>query len=104
MTKESLRQLAVRYKMALLKNNIPVSAIYLFGSYATGRARKGSDIDFCVVSGAFGRNDFSEMVVINQIAKHLSVEIEAFPVAEKDLKEKNNPFIREALKNGEKII
>ncbi len=104
MTKENLKQLAKRYKGALLKNNIPVSAIYLFGSYATGKARKGSDVDFCVVSDAFGRDDFNEMVIINQIAKRLSVEIEAFPVAEKELKEKNNPFIKEALKSGEKII
>lgn len=104
MTRESLRQLARRYKIALVKNNIPVSAIYLFGSYARGTARKGSDVDFCVVSDAFGRDDFNEMVTINQIAKHVSAEIEAFPVAEKELKEKSNPFIKEALKNGEKMI
>lgn len=103
MTRESLRQLAKRYKMALIKNNIPVNAIYLFGSYARGTARKGSDVDFCVVSDVFGKDDFNEMVAINQIAKRISVQIEAFPVTKRELKEKSNPFIKEALKNGERI-
>jgi len=44
------------------------------------------------------------MVAINQIVKHVSAEIEAFPITEKELKEKSDPFIKEALKNGEKII
>lgn len=104
MTIGNLKQLANRYKIALLKNNIPVSAIYLFGSYARGTAHKGSDVDFCVVSNAFGRDDFKEMVAINQIAKQISAKIEAFPVAEKELKARSNPFIKEALKNGEKVI
>ena len=87
-----------------MQNKIPVSAIYLFGSHAKGKARQGSDIDFCVVSGAFGRDDFKEMVTINQIAKRIAPEIEAFPVAERELKKKTNPFIEEALKIGRKII
>ncbi len=33
----------------------------------------------------------------------MSVKIKAFPIAEKELREKSNPFIKEALKNGIKI-
>lgn len=104
MTRKNLKNLALRYKSALLKNKIPIAAIYLFGSYARGKARNGSDIDFCVVSKAFGRDDFNEMVIINQIAKRIAPEIEAFPVAEKELKSKSNPFIKEALESGKRII
>lgn len=104
MTKRNLKEIAIKYKSALIGNNIPVAGIYLFGSYAKGNARQGSDIDFCVVSDVFGRDDFEEMVKINQIAKHVALEIEAFPVSSAELKSKNNPFIKEALKTGEKLV
>ena len=104
MTKLNIKKIAKKYELALTGNNIPVNAIYLFGSYAKGRARPGSDIDFCVVSNAFGKNDFREMVIINQIAKRVAPEIEAFPIAEKELKNRSNPFIKEALRTGERLL
>jgi len=103
MTKQYLKQLVLKYKLALVQKNIPVSAIYLFGSFARGNARKGSDIDLCVVSNIFGRDDFKEMVLVNQIAKRVAPEIEAFPVPEKEFKKGNNPFVIEALKTGERL-
>jgi len=36
---------------------LPVSSVYLFGSYARGYQRKGSDIDICVVSPLFANED-----------------------------------------------
>lgn len=104
MTKPNIKQIAKEYKLALIGNNIPVNAIYLFGSYVKGTPRPGSDIDFCVVSNAFGKDDFMEMVIINQIAKQVAPEIEAFPVAEGEFKRRTNPFIKEALKTGERIL
>ena len=103
MTKIHLKQLAKKYKSALFKNHIPVSAIYLFGSYARGNPREGSDIDFCVISNIFGKDDFKDMVLINQIAKRVSPMIEAFPIPEEEFKKKSNPFLKEALKTGEKV-
>ncbi|HAH22093.1 MAG TPA: hypothetical protein DCL49_14490 [Candidatus Omnitrophica bacterium] len=104
MTRQNIKQIAERYKLALIGNNIPVNAIYLFGSYAKGSPRPGSDIDFCVVSNIFGKDDFKEMVIINQIAKRVAPEIEAFPIAEKELKNRSNPFIKEALRTGERLL
>ncbi len=104
MTRRNLKEIALKYKSALIRNNIPVNGIYLFGSYAKGNAREGSDIDFCVVSDIFGRDDFMEMVRINQVAKRVAPEIEAFPVSVAELKKKTNPFIKEALRIGEKLI
>jgi|SRR3990167_8320450 len=104
MTKQYLKELVLRYKSALAQKNIPVSAIYLFGSYARGNAGKASDIDLCVISDTFGRDDFKEMVMINQIAKRVAAEIEAFPVAEEEFRKKNNPFVIEALKTGKRLV
>jgi predicted nucleotidyltransferase len=103
MTTQHLKQLAIRYKLALAQKSIPVRAIYLFGSFAKGNARKGSDIDLCVISSIFGKDDFKEMVLINQVAKRVAPEIEAFPVPENEFIKKNNPFIIEALKTGERL-
>lgn len=104
MSSKEIQKIAKDYKEALIKNNIPVNAIFLFGSYAHGKQRKGSDIDFCVISKSFGKDDFGEMVRINQIAKRVAVEIEAFPVSEKEYRSLSNPFIAEAVKTGFKII
>lgn len=104
MTDHYIQQLAVKYKNALIKENIPVNAVYLFGSYAKGNQTKASDIDFCVVSKSFGKNDFEEMVAINQIAKLISADIEAFPVSQDDYAARANPFIAEAMKTGKRLI
>jgi len=104
MTQLKIKQLANEYKIALGAENIPVTSLYLFGSYAKGKQNQNSDVDFCVVSKAFGKNDFKEMVRINQIAKLISSDIEAFPVSEDDYKTQANPFIAEAIKTGKRII
>ena len=99
-----MKKLAEKYKDALLKENIAVSALYLFGSYAKGKQTKDSDIDFCVVSKSFGKNDFKEMVKINQIAKLINVNVEAFPVSEEDFVKNLNPFAIEANKTGKRLF
>lgn len=104
MTKNSIKKLVHNYKIALLDNNIPITAIYLFGSYSRNQQREGSDIDLCVVSSSFGKNDFQEMVKVNQIAKKIAFEIEAFPVSEKEFKAQINPFATEALKANQKLV
>jgi predicted nucleotidyltransferase len=104
MSEKKIKDLALKYKNTLLRNGVPVSGIYLFGSHARGIAKVGSDIDFCVISSSFGKNDFQEMVKINQLAKITSPEIEAFPVSVEDFGKRTNPFINEAIKTGKKIV
>ena len=41
------------YKNILKADKLPISAMYVFGSYAKGIPRKWSDIDVCVVSPKF---------------------------------------------------
>ena len=41
--------------LATLEQVTPISAAYLFGSYAEGRAHEGSDIDLAVFTPAAGR-------------------------------------------------
>lgn len=104
MTRKAIKALAHRFKEALAERDIPVTAIYLFGSYAKGQPRPGSDIDFCVVSSRLGKNDFQEMVTLNQIGKRVAAEIEAFPVSDEDFVSRSNPFIAEALSKGTRLL
>ncbi len=41
------------YRKILKADNLPISAVYVFGSYAKGTPHKWSDIDVCVVSPRF---------------------------------------------------
>jgi len=40
----------VEYIAQSIKNSMPVSAIYLFGSYAKGNFRENSDLDIYVIT------------------------------------------------------
>ena len=44
---------AARYRAALATLGVVAEQVYLFGSYRTGTAREGSDIDLIVVSRDF---------------------------------------------------
>lgn len=43
------------YIEALRKDGLPIMQVFLFGSYAKGHEKQGSDIDVCVISSSFGK-------------------------------------------------
>ncbi len=43
----------IEYKKLLEADNLPITGVYIFGSYAKGNARKNSDIDVAVISPDF---------------------------------------------------
>ncbi|MBU1104888.1 nucleotidyltransferase domain-containing protein [Candidatus Parcubacteria bacterium] len=67
------------FKKGLLTAGIRPERLILFGSYAKGTASKNSDIDVCVVSRAFGKDEFSETSDLFKIAWRTSPNIE--PIA-----------------------
>ena len=72
-----------------LKQDIPVDKIFLFGSYATGRQGKNSDIDVVVVSSAFSRGKYiSHMQYLFRKAARVSSLLEPVPASPSEL---NNP-------------
>ena len=50
MQNSEILNIVKKYGEGLKKNGIDFSALYLFGSYAKGQAKKWSDIDVAVVS------------------------------------------------------
>lgn len=74
-----------------------VEFVYLFGSYAKGKAGDKSDVDF-LLSGALAGLDF--FVLQSDLAKTLHKKVDLLKLA--DLK--NNPdFLNEILKTGRRI-
>lgn len=48
-----VNEIIKKYRQKLESKNIPVTTIYLYGSYAKGTPKRDSDIDICVISPIF---------------------------------------------------
>src|SRR5438093_357882 len=60
MRSTEVKKIVFDYANYLEEQKFPFWHIYLFGSYAKGRAQGSSDIDVCVVSDQFARDDWDE--------------------------------------------
>ena len=87
----------------LQKEQIKISRVILFGSFAKGKQKDYSDIDLAVVSPDFGKDTHKEMMFLVHLSSKVSNRIEAIPVAEKDMLMKYHPLIGEIKKYG-KIV
>ena len=92
-----------RYLEALNQNNIPVKEAILFGSYARGNYQEWSDIDIALVSDIFGGNLIDDKDKIRKITLSISSEIEVIPFSPNDFT-LQNPFVKEILKTGIKLV
>lgn len=97
---ESIIKLTRSFRSLLEQDNIPVESMIVFGSQAKGKARADSDIDVCVVSPSFGRDDVGEMQMLFKKAHRIDSRIEPYPLNPEDLKEIYNPIVGEIVKWG----
>ena len=88
-----------------LKQEIPIKALILFGSYAQGTAKEYSDIDLAVVSDWFeGRPKIENMQHLSKIAARYNSLIEALPFTEEEYKNLDKrSFLASIVKTGRKI-
>ena len=97
---ENIIRITKSFRTLLENDRIKVDSMIVFGSQAKGNARKGSDIDICVVSPSFGRNDTEEMQMLFKKARHIDSRIEPYPMSPKNLLETNNPIVGEIVSWG----
>lgn len=97
-----IKQKAVELRHELLKNNIHSDIIILYGSYATGKNRKDSDIDIAVISRDFGKNRFREGSTLNFLASKIDPRFEAVPYSLKEYMSPGSisPLLAEIDKKG----
>jgi len=76
--------------------------VLLFGSWATGHAHKGSDIDLLLVSDRFGENIFDNLKLYSNInIKYPIIETHPYP---QSAYLEGNDFIEEISKDSISIV
>jgi predicted nucleotidyltransferase len=90
------------YKISKL---FPLTALYLYGSYANGKPTSYSDVDVAVFSPAFGNNIIHETAILMEIFEETGLMVEPRVYSSKELEEaeKGTFLYEEVLKNGLRI-
>ncbi len=105
MVKVSHRIIAIinKFVQEALKENIQITKVILFGSYAKGTNTELSDIDIAVVSEDFEGIRLFDNIRLGKPRVRTDVDIETHPYRPEEFN-KNNPFVKEILENGIRIV
>ena len=103
MPKIDAKKIVKKYAEKLREENYPFAAIYLFGSYAKGKAHKWSDIDVAVVSDKMKRNRDKGRFLLWHIRRDVDSMIEPHGFTVKDFQDDNDPMVYEIKKTGVRI-
>lgn len=87
----------------ILKKEINVDSVYLFGSYAQGNFNEESDIDIAVVSNDFIGDVIEDTMKLMKLRRRVDNRIEPHPYRIKEFEE-DNPFVKEIKEKGLRII
>jgi len=99
--KIEIRKIIYQYLLLLKQDNLRISKVLLYGSYAKNRATKDSDIDLCIISPDFGKNKAKEMSYLLKKAYKINLLIEPIPLSPSEWEEKDYlPLIAEIKKYG----
>ncbi len=96
MDKNEAIKLAQAYK-ALVANYLPVTSMYLFGSYAKGTQTTNSDIDIAVVVEKSSDDYFTDIPLLWKLRRQISTLIEPVLFDKSDV---NSPLYKQVIKSG----
>ncbi len=82
------------------QTGVKIHSVIVFGSYAKGTAKAYSDIDVCITSSNFGKDELSEAAKLRLIANEIDWRIEPHLLTQKDLKTRSNPFVYQIMSTG----
>jgi len=97
-------KIAQQYTEALMNSGINIQEVYLFGSRVSGKARRWSDLDTCVVSPEFGKDRLAERVTLLKLGRDISPLIEPHPFSLEDFADEENPLAQEIQRTGVRIV
>lgn len=92
-----------KYIDLLEKNHIKVWRVYLYGSYAKNTYDSESDIDLAIFLDKDDLDGFDEDARLMKLRRNVDVRIEPHPFARSDFDE-TNPYIKEIIRTGDRII
>jgi len=93
-----------KYVRKLKKEKFAFSGVYLFGSYAKGKANEWSDIDIAVVSDEIERDWDENRKRLWRLTLGIDSRLEPHGFSEREFKENWHPMVNEIKKTGIKII
>ncbi len=103
MDKKAALKILSRFREAIESQQVKVNKLILFGSYATGVNREGSDIDVVVISRDFAGKDYWERTdILSQAIYDLFEPIEAVALTPEEW-DKEESAIVEYAKSGEVV-
>lgn len=101
--KRIISGIVLKYIELLRKNGIGFHNIYLFGSYVKGSYNSDSDIDLAIVLDKNKIDRFDERLKLMKLRWNVDLRIEPHPFSIKDF-DKTDPFVKEIIATGEKIV
>lgn len=98
---QSIINIVLEY-IELLRTEINVTGVYLYGSYAKGTYNQDSDIDIAVISDDFTGNPVEDTLKLMKIRRKVDCRIEPHPFKLEDFNE-NDPHAREIIRQSVKV-
>jgi predicted nucleotidyltransferase len=99
----SVRTTAEEFIRQLNADRFAIRAAFIFGSYAKGQQSEWSDIDLALVSDQFEGYRFNDRCKLSPYVVRVSSDIETHPFRPEDFTE-DNPFVKEIIKTGIRIV
>lgn len=103
MSLSSAKKIVKQYAEKLKVEHYPFSAVYLYGSYAKGKAHKWSDIDVAVISGKLRRNNDKNRFLLWKLRRGIDSRIEPLGFTPEDFANEANPMAYEIKKSGIRV-
>jgi len=96
-------ELIARKFAELVKNEMKINSVYLYGSVVKGTSTEDSDIDIAVVADDSIGDPVEDTFMLMKIRRKVDNRIEPYPFKSSEF-DKSNPFVKEILTTGNKII
>ena len=103
MSKTQAEKIVKKYVTELKAKKYPFSAVYLFGSYAMGKANRWSDIDVAIISDKLKKNWNRNEDILWRYTIGVDSRIEPIGFTVKDFQNDSDPMVSEIKKTGIKI-
>lgn len=99
---EAIRDIALRYA-DVLRGELTLRGLYLYGSYAKGTQNADSDIDLAVIADGLSGDAVDDTWRLMRLRRSVDTRIEPHPFLPSDFTEAN-PMAIEVMRSGIRIV